>query len=224
MAELSIFCDESGEQAQRSPYYLLTLVFHEQDDDLGPAIAGYERSLAVKGLPDIPLHTAPLLNGIGPYAGLDFKTRLSLLSSFRVLLHNLPIKYKTFVFENKTLRGPRLLESAMRKSLVLFFFEYLNYLQQFSQVKFYYDDGQQIVKRSVRDALEYALSRRVLTYRRDAYAEYRLAQAADFICTVELVALRYGIGAPSATDCKAFGSGRDFRRNVLRDVRRKALG
>ena len=40
MKELSIFIDESGdfgEYAVHSPYYIITMVYHEQDKDIYPA-------------------------------------------------------------------------------------------------------------------------------------------------------------------------------------------
>lgn len=36
MAELSVFIDESGNSRRDSKYYLLTLVFHKQDEDDAP--------------------------------------------------------------------------------------------------------------------------------------------------------------------------------------------
>ena len=56
MRELSLFIDESGSDNLRGRYYLLTLVFHEQDEDVSESIRLYERSLAEKGLSDIPFH------------------------------------------------------------------------------------------------------------------------------------------------------------------------
>ena len=41
MRELSIFIDESGDfgaYAPHSPYYIISLVFHDQDEDIQPAI------------------------------------------------------------------------------------------------------------------------------------------------------------------------------------------
>ena len=68
MAEISLFVDESGESGAESKYYLLTIVFHDQDAALDNQIALYEGSLRRKGLPDIPLHTSPLLNGHDDYS------------------------------------------------------------------------------------------------------------------------------------------------------------
>lgn len=60
MLEISLFADESGESGTESKYYLLTLVFHEQDSSIDKQIELYETALREKGLPDIPLHTSPL--------------------------------------------------------------------------------------------------------------------------------------------------------------------
>lgn len=40
--------DESGSDGLRDRYYLLTLVIHDQTDDIAQGIALYERSLAEK--------------------------------------------------------------------------------------------------------------------------------------------------------------------------------
>lgn len=50
---------------------------------------------------------------------------------------------------------------------------------------------------------------------------YRLSQAADYTCTMELVALRYRDGEPSATDKKFFGSWSQFKKGVLKEMRAK---
>ena len=55
MRELSVFIDESGSDGLKDKYYLVTLVLHEQSDDISEGIRLYEQSLSEKGLPDIPL-------------------------------------------------------------------------------------------------------------------------------------------------------------------------
>ena len=75
MPEISLFVDESDESGTESKYYLLTLVFHEQDSGIDRQIELYESSLHDKGLPDIPLHTSPLLNGQDDYEGMDIQDR-----------------------------------------------------------------------------------------------------------------------------------------------------
>lgn len=78
--ELSIFVDESGDRGGKSRYYLIALVFHDQADEVTEQVAEYERRLDECGLPDIPFHSEPLLNGHKDYENLDLETRKS--SSF----------------------------------------------------------------------------------------------------------------------------------------------
>lgn len=104
MRELSIFVDESGADGLDSNYYLLTLVLHEQDRPIDSAVEPYERALGDKRLPNIPFHMSPLLNGHDEYEGMSSSSRASLLSSFMLLFHHLPIRYKTFSYRKRARR------------------------------------------------------------------------------------------------------------------------
>lgn len=85
--------DESGSDNLRDKHYLLALVLHEQSDSITHEIERYEQSLRDKGLPDIPLHLGPLLTGHEGYEGMPLAGRRRLLSSFRVLFRNLPVRH-----------------------------------------------------------------------------------------------------------------------------------
>jgi len=71
--ELSVMVDESGSEDSR--YYLVTLVFHDQAADIATPITLYEAALREKGLPDLPLHASPLMNGHDDYEGLSLERR-----------------------------------------------------------------------------------------------------------------------------------------------------
>lgn len=100
MSDLSLFHDESGSNNLRDVYYVLALVVHDQSDALDDNISKYLTSLRKKGLPDIPFHANPLLNGRDAYEGLDMGTRKRLLSSFRVFFRHLPIRYEWIRTQN----------------------------------------------------------------------------------------------------------------------------
>lgn len=223
MGELSIFVDESGADGLDSEYYLLTLVLHEQDLPLSDSIAHYERALAERGLPDIPLHMSPLVNGHDDYASMEPKDRARLLHAFYVLFRHLPIRYKTFSYRKCEYASAERLSECMRRDLVNFLFDNLSYLQQFELVKAYYDGGQRAVTQALHDALEYALARDAVVYRSATPSEYRLSQAADFACAMELAALKYQAGEETRTDRRFFGSWSQFKRNILKTVRKKML-
>jgi hypothetical protein len=82
MRELSTFADESGDSSTQSKYYLLTLVFHDQANDITPNITKHEQALRTAGLSDIPFHMSPLLNGHHDYEHLTLSQRKQLLVRF----------------------------------------------------------------------------------------------------------------------------------------------
>lgn len=223
LRELSVFVDESGADGLDSDYYLLTLVFHDQSVPLVDSISRYEQSLATRGLPNPPFHASPLMNGHDDYSLMSVEDRLRLLAAFRVLFRYLPIRYKTFSYRKREFADAEHLSERMRRDVVNFLFDNLDHLQQFDRVKVYYDGGQHAVTQAIHDALEYALAREAVVYRAGTPSEYRLSQAADYACAVELVALKFQAHEETATDRRFFGSWGTFRRNVLRTVRKKAF-
>ena len=207
LRELSIFIDESGSDGLDGSYYLLTLVLHEQGDSLERTIAQYEQSLRDKGLSNAPPHTTPLLYRKKGYEGMDEETRKRLLSSFRVFSRHLPTSHACLALDTKGSTSP----------------DHPEYLQGFDDIKVYYDDGQHSIARAIHGAVEYALSKNAVILKKASPADYRLGQAADYICTVELAALRYRDKRTTVTDEKFFGSWSRFRRGVLKEVRAKRM-
>ena len=59
MKEISIFIDESGnfgEYQSHNPFYLLTLVFHDQSLDISPNLIRLNEVLLQRNLPDYTVH------------------------------------------------------------------------------------------------------------------------------------------------------------------------
>lgn len=224
MKELSIFCDESGIQEGMSKYYLVTIVLHDQDDDITKVISNYERILASRGLPDIPFHATPLLRAHDSYVGMDVETRKYLLSAFASFVRYLPIRYKSFVFQSKHFKNKKVLQTQIRKNLVEFLFDEIEFFQSFDKVKIYYDDGQSAVSDALHSAIEYALSTSVPVYKDSDYRRFRLSQAADYLCEIELAAVKYDNHDETRTDIKFFGSIGAFKKNFLKQARRKLIG
>ena len=78
----------------QSNYFVdIILVLHEQSDPITHESERYEQSLRDKGLPDVPLHSGPLLTGHEGYEGMPLAGRRRLPSSFRILFRNLPVRH-----------------------------------------------------------------------------------------------------------------------------------
>lgn len=221
--ELSIFVDESGDRGGKSRYYLIALVFHDQADEVAEQVAEYERRLAECGLPDIPFHSEPLLNGHKDYEDLDVETRKRLLVSFSALVRRLPISYAAFAYRRSEFMDPEKLSARMKRDISALLFDSLERFQSFDEVKVYYDNGQDIVKRALDQSIGFALSRGAVTERKTSMRDYRIEQAADYLCTMELAAVKYGAHEDGETYNKFFGTPRDFKKNWLKQARRKHI-
>lgn len=224
MGELSIFIDESGDAAFRSDFYLVTLVFHRQDEPIQPNIAQYECTLTKELLDTIPFHFNPLLNGQDDYKWKDIRSRKRQLHAFRIFAEHLPIAYAAFVFEKRSrVTNTAQLTRAIEADVKGLLRSKQAYLQDFDQVKIYYDDGQSIVTKALHLAIEGAISSQTAVYKDASPKLYRLAQVADYLCGIELTAAKYERHLETRTDVEFFGSIRNFKKNYLKKIRRKRL-
>ena len=223
MRELSILVDESGSDGLSDRYYLLTVVMHDQSESIANSIESYEGALRAKGLPGIPFHASPLMNGKDLYSGVDLRMRKMLPGLFRVFFRHMPVKYHTFAYATRQFASPGKLAGTMRRNLVDFLFDNLAELRAYDAVEVYYDNGQRSIAESLHLAIEHALSRDAVVYRSAQPSEYRLSQAADYICTMELTAIKYAEHAATATDEKFFGKWSDFKKDILKETRKKLI-
>lgn len=224
MEELSIFIDESGDVGCVSDFYLVSLVFHEQKYALSSNIREYELGLASRHLDCVPFHFNPLINGNDEYKWKDIQNRKRQLGTFAAFVNKLPIRYEVFDYQKrKGEYNPELLSMVIEKDLESFLFAHIECLQKFDIVKIYYDGGQSVVSQAVHGAIASCVFREAVVYR-DAIAErYRLSQVADYVCGVELTALKFEGRLETKTDAAFFGEYGTFKKNYLKKLRRKRM-
>ena len=113
---------------------MLTLVLHERDRPIDNAVEPYERVLGDRRLPNIPFHMSPLLNGHDEYEGMDSSSHTWLFSSFTLLFHHLPIRYKTFSYRKREFSSASRLSERMHRDVVNFLFDKLECFQRFDSL------------------------------------------------------------------------------------------
>ena len=223
LSELSIFVDESGGQEGHSKYYALTMVFHDQSLAIDEVLARHRQGLINRGLDDLPFHAGPLLNGHERYESLDVRTRKSYFSLFFMDVQHLPISYHTFVYRRSEVGGKDDFIVRMKRDITNLLFDNLRFFQSFDQVKVYYDDGQEIVAKALRGAVEYVLAKNTVMYRKTCAENFVLSQAADMLCTLELTAVKFANKESTRTDEIFFGSAHSFKNNYMKAIKRKRL-
>lgn len=162
--------------------------------------------------------------GKPPYNNAPLAERKQMLSVFEALVRKLPFRYKLFAYRRSEVETTDAFIARFRRDLVVFFTDSLEYFQSFEQIKIYYDEGQQMVSNALHRAIEYVFSKQAAIFRPTVQSDYRLAQVADYICTLELTAIKYRTHELTQTDDKVFGSDyQAFRRNHLKHLRKKRL-
>ncbi len=165
MRELSIFVDESGdfgEYEKHAPYYIITMILHDQSVDISTEIGKLNEALKNMGYGnEQAIHTEPLIRREDPY----------------------------------------------------------RYFQSFSKVILYYDNGQHELNR----ILNTVFATQLVDYdvRKVIPNEYRLFQAADLICTLELLRVKTKHQDLSNSEKRIFHSKRDLKKDFLKGIKKK---
>ena len=102
--------------------------------------------------------------------------------------------------------------------------EKLAYFQSFDSIDVFYDGGQPVVANALHEVLGSAFAHNVVSYHYSTYRTSRLTQVADYLCAIELAALKYSRSEETRTDVRFFGEIGAFKRNYLKQARRKLLG
>ena len=224
MKELSVFVDESGSRGDDAKYYLLALVLHDQSDDIYGHIGRYQETLTQRGMGDIPLHMNSLMRANGDYKDMSPRERMRYLTCFSAFAWKCPFSYQLFAYRKSQFKSDDDMLIKMKRDLMFFLFDKLEFLQSYDEVKIYYDDGQDLVTDTLHAAFEYALNKQAVVYKDCSPVDFRLQQVADFICEIELAAIKYEKNEIGRTEKIFFGTLRDFKKNYLKKLRNKRLG
>ncbi len=102
MRELSIFVDESGdfgEYAKHSPYYAVTMIFHDQNIDISKQLSILNENLKNMGYENTAIHTEPLIQREEIYKNVEPNERRALFTKLYYFVLHSDILYKTFIYE-----------------------------------------------------------------------------------------------------------------------------
>ena len=104
MKELSIFIGESGdfgEYESHSPYYIITMVFHDQSIDIQPAIGKLNTELSYLGLDNLCIHTGPIIRKEEIYTEMDIQDRRRIFNKMIAFVRQIDVKYHCFFIEKR---------------------------------------------------------------------------------------------------------------------------
>lgn len=223
--ELSIFVDESGDfgpYESHAPYYIFTLVLHQQQDSIQEQIEHLNTGLMNAGLPQHHcLHAGPIIRREEDYTYLDIAQRRKLLGLMVSFIRSSPILHTSFLVEKRNIHDGMGLTIALSRALSQFLLQHYEYLSAFDRMIVYYDNGQIDLNKILASVFSSFFAN--VEFRKVQPSQYRLFQAADLICTFRLLEEKAEHGVLSRSEEGMLGSMRDFRKNYLKPIQRKRI-
>ncbi len=222
MKELSIFIDESGdfgEYDHHSPYYIITMVFHNQQEDIQPAVSKLNQELSYLNLDSLCIHTGPIIRKEETYTHMSVNERRRIFNKMVAFIRQIDIRYKCFYIEKKHISDVVEATGKLSKQISQFIRRHYEDFLSFDDVKIYYDNGQVEVSKILSSVFNALLPNPI--FRKVMPSEYKLFQAADLLCTLELVRLKLKNNMFSKSEETFFGNIRDLKKNYIKPLSKK---
>lgn len=222
MKELSIFIDESGdfgEYESHSPYYIITMVFHDQSIDIQPAIGKLNTELSYLGLDNLCIHTGPIIRKEEIYTEMDIQDRRRIFNKMIAFVRQIDVKYHCFFIEKRKISNVVDATGMLSKQISQFIREHYEEFLSFDDVKIYYDNGQVEVSKILSSVFNALLPNPV--FRKVMPTDYKLFQVADLLCSLKLVSLKMENNMFSKSEMMFFGNLRDLKKNYLKPLQKK---
>lgn len=224
MKELSIFVDESGdfgEYNHHAPYYIISMVLHDQTINITHDLKILEAELRNMGWSNHCVHAGPVIRSEEEYRGCSLLDRQKILMKMMTFIRHIDIQFKSLYIEKKHIQDTIEATGKLSKQLATFIRDNYEFFCSYDTVKIYYDNGQIEVTRILSSVFNALLEN--VEFRKLLPADYRLFQVADLICTLKLTELKMTNHLLSKSEIYFFNDQRTLKKNYLKPLARKEL-
>lgn len=224
MKELSIFVDESGdfgEMKERPSYYLVTFVFHNQDNDISQYVTKLEDDIRISGFDVEYIHTGPVIRREEVFARYSIDERRKLLYKMLNFVNACPISCMTIVVDRREAVDKITLSGKLAKEINMVMNKHQEYFMSFDKIVVYYDNGQNELSAILNAVFSIQFSN--VEFRKAAPQKYRLLQAADFICSMELLRIKRKEKRLSKSEEQFFYKPQELKKAFLKSTEKKRL-
>ena len=224
MKELSVFIDESGdfgEITERPAYYLVTLLFHDQNNDITSNVKRLEDSTKNSGFDFEYIHTGPVIRREEVFSGLSIDERRKLLFKMLNFIISSPITYEVAVVNRKEAPDKISLSGRLGREISNVIEKHKAFFDSFDKIIVYYDNGQIELGAILNTVFSIHFSN--VEFRKAEPQKYRLLQAADFICSMELLRIKKNENRLSKSEQQFFYKPQELKKTFFKAVDKKRL-
>ncbi len=140
MKELSIFIDESGdfgELKEKPSYYLVTMVFHEQNENIDDEIRKLDASIKESGFEIDYIHTGPVIRREAYFENYSLDERRKLLYKILNFYNRCPICHDTAIVNRKDAPDKISLSGKLAKEINKMIARHQDYFGSFDKIIVY---------------------------------------------------------------------------------------
>ena len=224
MKRLSIFVDESGDfgpYAKHSPCYVITMVFHDQNESIREEIERLNRELKELNCDRFAIHTEPLIRREEGYRNMSPNERRHIFYKLFNFANRCNIKYKSFIYSKKEFENTFKLQEKMARDMSSFMKDNLQYFQSFDEIILYYDNGQHQITVMLNTLLAMLINNYVV--RKVLPSDYKLFQVADMLCTLELLKYKIEHFELTKSERLIFHSKAQLRKDFIKSIKKKEM-
>lgn len=221
---LSVFIDESGDfgpYESHAPYYLVSMILHDQTNNISKDIRRFDDYLSILGYKDHAIHTGPLIRRESIYSNDLIENRKHLFNALFNFARKLDFKYSCICIRKNECPDVVTMTSKISKALSNVLRSNEDFWNSFDKVYVYYDNGQVELTKILTSVFSTLYSH--VEFRKVRPVDYKLFQVADLICTIELLSEKAKTNSFTRSEIEFFGNIRDFKKNYLKSIRKKAL-
>ena len=221
---LSCFVDETGDFGaydSRCPYYMVSVVLHNQNDSIEKQISGLEQYLTNLGYPHHALHAGPLIRREADYNDMLMEERKKFFNLLFNFARKVPIRYFCVKVKKSECKDSDELDAKLTKAIKNEIQKNEIFWSSFNKIILYYDNGQKALKRVLNitfNSLFHDVEVRKVTP-----SDYRLFQVADLFCTLELINSKIELGMFSKSENEFFHGQHGFKKDYWRKVNKMKL-
>jgi len=224
---LSVFVDESGKFQYPDPdsrFYIVSLVLHDQNLDVGNLISRLDADWIRMGLANFCFHAGPLIRGEKGYKFMMREQRTAIFSRMMLFARQMDFSYHCLLVDKKFVTSVRQIVHELQTQLSDFLNSHALNADEFEGIKVYYDCGQAPITNLLHDTFEAKLVSRVEFAQAVRPENYKLFQLADLICSIKLVEAKLAAGEQMTVDENRFFRGpRVFKHDILRGIKRHEI-
>lgn len=198
------------------------MILHDQSVDITDEIKALDSRMASLRFPPHAIHVAPIIRRESKFYVHDsIVHRKALFNAIYHFTRKIDIHYLCPGIRKSDCSDSIDMSLKLSRKIADAIDSNMNFFRQYDHLIVYYDNGQIELAKVLTSVFGMKFSN--LEFRKIKPDDYKLVQVADFICTMELLALKAEHKEFSNSEKEFFDSERSFKKNRLKLIQRKKL-